>query len=126
MNLSGPNADDFAEFSPRNINWGASYVRARFNFKVNISSNKWVRRSRATASATVPAGSYTYREAQTRIDLSSEYRFTKTITVYASVRNLFASPLRGTIHNSDLPGYAWPNAYQFSPALFTLGVKGDF
>ncbi|MEY4688461.1 MAG: hypothetical protein RIR76_2484 [Verrucomicrobiota bacterium] len=124
--LSGPNADDFANFSPRDLSWGASYARARFIGKINVVQNKWVRGSPVAPSAVVPAGSYTYTAPQTRIDLSGEYRFAKGFAVYASIRNLTHSVKRTGTRGPGVPDYTQLDYFQYTGSLFTLGVKGDF
>jgi iron complex outermembrane receptor protein len=124
--LSGANAADFSEFSPRNLNWGITYARPRFLVKFNVAQTKWVRRSSVNASASVPADSYQYRAPQTRLGLSAEYRFTKSVTVYASVKNLRGTPVRNQIYSPGLVDYARPSNYQYVPAEYTIGVKGEF
>ncbi|WP_414663408.1 TonB-dependent receptor domain-containing protein [Horticoccus sp. 23ND18S-11] len=124
--LGGQNADDFANFSPRDISWGASYARPRFIGKINVIQSKWIRGSPVVASATVPAGSYTYTAPQTRIDLSAEYRFTKWFSVYGSSRNLTHSVKRTGTRGPGVPDYAQLDYFQYTGSLFTLGMKGDF
>jgi TonB-dependent receptor len=124
--LGGPNADDFANFSPRDLSWGASYARARFIGKINVVQSKWVRGSPVAPSAVVPAGSYTYTAPQTRIDLSSEYRFTRLFSIYGSIRNLTHSVKRTGTRGPGVPAYTQLDYFQYTGSLFTLGVKGDF
>jgi TonB-dependent receptor len=124
--LSGPNAGDFANFSPRDLSWGASYARSRFIGKINVVQSKWVRGSPVAPSAVVPAGSYTYTAPQTRIDLSAEYRFTRTFSIYCSIRNLTHSVKRSGTRGPGIPVYTQLDYFQYTGSLFTLGVKGDF
>ena len=124
--LGGANADDFANFSPRDISWGVSYARPRFIGKINVVQSKWLRGSPVATSATVPAGSYTYTAPQTRIDLSAEYRFTKSFSVYGSIRNLTHSVKRTGTRGPGVPAYAQLDYFQYTGSLFTLGVKGEF
>ena len=124
--LGGQNADDFANFSPRDISWGLSLARPRFIAKINVIQSKWIRGSPVAASATVPAGSYTYTAPQTRVDLSAEYRFTKWLSVYGSIRNLTHSVKRTGTRGPGVPAYAQLDYFQYTGSLFTLGVKGDY
>jgi iron complex outermembrane receptor protein len=126
LDLSGADADDFTEFSPRNLNWGVSYARPRFLAKFNVAQTKWVRRSSVNPGATVLPDSYQYRAPQTRLGVSAEYRFSKRVTVYASVKNLLGTPVRNQIYSPGLPGFARPSNYQYVPAEYTFGVKGEF
>jgi TonB-dependent receptor len=120
MALSGTNAADFPEFSPRNLNWGVSYARPRFLAKLNVAQTKWVRRSSSGTDT------YQYRAPQTRIGVSVEYRFSKQLSVYASVRNLTGAPVANQTYSPSTPFYARPSNYQYVPAEYTLGVKGEF
>jgi len=125
--LDGDNPEDFPEFSPRNFNAGIGYVNRRFSIKLNMHNNKWVRRSVAATSATNRAGSYNFRAPSTRWDFSTEYRFKKRLSVYYSVRNLTAEPVRLEIRSPDLPAeYLRPRNFQFVAANHTLGIKGSF
>src|SRR5690606_4182727 len=51
IELSGPNASDFTEFSPQDLNWGVTYGFKKFLIKVNTTNADAVRR-RVTAAAT--------------------------------------------------------------------------
>ncbi len=124
--LGGANANDFNGFSPRDISWGVSYARPRFIAKVNVVQSKWIRGSPVAASATVPAGSYTYTAPQTRVDLSAEYRFTKSFSIYCSIRNLTHSVKRTGTRGPGVPAYAQLDYFQYTGSLFTLGVKGEY
>ncbi len=126
LDLSGPNADSFTSFSPRNISWGVSYARPKFVGKVNVAQTKMIRVSPAAASALTPAGSYNVAGPQTRIDLSLEYRFAPRFAIYTSVRNLMAVPKRNGILAPGAAEYTTYQYYQYTGALFTFGVKGTF
>lgn len=127
LDLSGPNAADFTNFSPRNISWGVSFARPRFVAKINVAQTKWIRASPLAASATVPAGSYNTAGPQTRIDVSLDYRFSSRLSVYASVRNLMATPKRnGIVTPTEAPYFVTYPYVQYTGAIFTFGVKGSF
>ncbi len=126
VGLSGSDAEEFPEFSPRNLNWGLSYARPKFLAKLNVAQTKWVRRQQVLASATRLPGSYQYRAPQTRIGVSLEYRFRKWLSLYASAKNLMGEPVKNQIFAPGLPEYARASNYQYVPAEYTFGVKGEF
>ncbi|MES2697005.1 MAG: TonB-dependent receptor [Verrucomicrobiota bacterium] len=126
LSLDGDNPQDFMEFSPRNINAGLGYVHPRFAIKLNMHNNKWVRRSVLAAGGNNRPDSFTYRAPSTRLDFSAEYRITKWLSVYYSVRNLTAEPVRLEIRSPGQPEYMRPRNYQFVAANHTLGIKGSF
>jgi TonB-dependent receptor len=124
--LSGPNASDFTKFSPHEASGGVSYVHRKFIAKVNVQRSGWIRGAAAAASATVPSGAYNYVAPQTRVDVSAEYRLTKNVSVYTSVRNLYHTAKRQGIRGPAIPAYTELNYYQFTGTLLTVGLKGQF
>jgi iron complex outermembrane receptor protein len=124
--LDGDNPEDFAEFSPRNINGGLGYVHPKFSLKLNMHHNKWVRRSVAAAGGNNRVNSFNFRAPSTRWDFSAEYRINRWFSVYYSLRNLTAEPVRLEIRSPGLPAYMRPRNYQFVAANHTLGIKGTF
>ena len=128
-NLSGRNADDFAEYSHRNSNAGLSYVHGRLVAKINLTSNGWVRRgpTAATAAGGFPR-QYNLRGPVTKLDLSVEYRLFKQFAAYCSIRNLTAEPVWLSVgqYEPKVPSYTWPRNYQFVAANYTLGIKGSY
>lgn len=124
--LDGDNPEDFAEFSPRNINGGISYAYSKFVVKLGMHHNKWVRRSVAAQSANNLPNSYNFRAPSTRWDFSAEYRLNRRLSLFYSVRNLTAEPVRLEIRSPGQPAYQRPRNYQFVAANHTLGIKGTF
>ncbi len=124
--LDGDRPEDFAEFSPRNINAGLTYLHPRLTLKLNMHSNKWVRRSIAAAGGNNRPDGFTYRAPSVRLDFSAEYRLTKRLSLYYSVRNLTAEPTRLEFRSPGLPEYMRPRNLQFVAANHTLGIKGTF
>jgi len=126
IGIRGLNPQNFPEFSPRDINAGISFTRKNLVLKLNANYHKWVRRAAAGANANTPAGSFTYRAPATRLDLSGEYRFWKNLSVFGSVRNLTAQPVRLQVYASGTPDYTRPRNYQYVAAHASFGIKGKF
>jgi iron complex outermembrane receptor protein len=124
--LDGDNPEDFAEFSPRNINGGISYAHSKYVVKLGMHHNKWVRRSVAAQGANNLPNSYNFRAPSTRWDFSAEYRLNRRLSFFYSVRNLTAEPVRLEIRSPGQPAYQRPRNYQFVAANHTLGIKGSF
>ena len=53
-------------------------------------------------------------------------RVHRRISLYYSVRNLTAEPVRLEIRSAGLPEYLRPRSFQFVAANHTLGLKGSF
>lgn len=124
--IRGDGPENFPEFSPRDINAGISYTRKNLVLKLNSNYHKWVRRAAAGTNANTPAGSFTYRAPATRWDFSGEYRFWKGLSVFASVRNLTAQPVRLQVYAPGTPEYTRPRNYQYVAAHASFGIKGTF
>ncbi|MSU48552.1 MAG: TonB-dependent receptor [Opitutus sp.] len=126
MDLSGANADDLARFCPQIVNWGVSLARPKFSVRLAVMNKKWERTAPVAASATVRPSSYNYFAPLTKIDVSAEFRIARKLFLEASVRNLTGRGLvRGT-WSPDTPYHARIDQDQFTGALFTLGIKGEF
>ncbi|MBL9207288.1 MAG: TonB-dependent receptor [Opitutaceae bacterium] len=126
LSLSGPNAEDFTNFSPRNFNWGASYARKRLLLKVNVAESGRVKVSSVEPSATIPEGTYQYLAPQTIVDVSIEYRFFKYLSLFGNARNANQSTKYTQIYNAATPEFARIRIAQRTGALISLGVKGTF
>lgn len=126
ISLSGQNADDFTSFSPKNINWGVSYARAKFLAKVNVAQSGKVRNGVIAPSASIPVGAYRYIGSQTTIDLSAQYKLSKLITLYGSVRNAGQADKYTLDYAESTPEFARVRVVQRFGAMFTLGIKGEF
>lgn len=126
LDLSGPNADDFTSFSRKNITWGVSYVRAKFQAKVNVSMAKEVKLGRVAPSANVLEEMFRYVGPQTLVDVSLEYQFHKKISAFASVRNLLQDDKHTLLMGSFTPEFARNSVTQRAGSLITVGVKGVF
>ena len=126
MEVNGNNANDFTNFVPFTRNFGARYAGRRLQIDVSATQFSERRILRAAATATVGAGSYTYNPSQSKVDASIEYRLHRRLSVFASARNLNATPLRRGTWAPETPGNARIDQYQYTGAMFTLGMKGSY
>jgi len=58
LSIGGSGKDEFSGYSPRIINWGASFATAKFLLKYNVSQIGRQRASLDLVGATVPPGTY--------------------------------------------------------------------
>lgn len=126
LRLSGPNAADFTQFSPRNLNWGIGFVRPTFSAKVNVNDVGQVRTTRIASSASIPENTYFYIAPQKLVDVTLEFRIKKWLTIYSSVRNATNSVKYTRAIAPGTPDFAKTRVTQRFGALYTLGVKGQF
>ncbi len=126
LSIGGSGADEFSGYSPRIINWGASFATAKFLLKYNVSQIGRQRASLDLVGATVPPGTYQAQDTRMVQDGSVEYRFHRKFALYASIRNLANEPRPLITYSDNAPAYTRPRAYNFYGALWTLGIKGTF
>jgi len=126
LRIGGAGADEFSGYSPRIINWGASYAAAKFLVRYNVSRIARQRASLSAVSATTPAGTFSAQDTRMVQDANIEYRFHKRFSLYASVRNLANEPRPLIIYSPNAPAYTRPSGYTYYGALWTMGVKGTF
>ena len=126
LRVTGAGVDDFSGYSPRILNWGASYAGAKFLVRYNVSRIGRQRASLTNVSATVPAGTYDAQDTRMVQDANVEYRFHRRFSLYTSVRNLANEPRPLITFSPNAPAYTRPRTYTFYGALWTFGVKGTF
>ena len=126
LSVNGAGADEFSGYSPRILNWGASYASARFLLRYNVSRIGRQRAALSAGSATAPVGTYDAQDTRMVQDANAEYRFHRRLAVYASVRNLANEPRPLVTIAPNAPAYTRPRTYTYYGALWTLGFKGTF
>jgi hypothetical protein len=126
LTVEGTGQSNFSGYSPRILNWGASYASARFLLRYNVSRIGRQRAALTNVSATVPPGTYDAQDTRMVQDANVEYRFHRRFSLYASVRNLANEPRPLITYSPNAPAYTRPRTYTFYGALWTMGVKGTF
>ncbi|MBI5771717.1 MAG: TonB-dependent receptor [Verrucomicrobia bacterium] len=124
--VSGPNERDFTPFAHKNINWGASYTRRSFTFRWNVAYAYKVTGAAVAASATVPAGTFSYVAPQVTQDWSFDWRFAKRFTFYGGARNWNGANKRTERAGPGTPAWTRPQSYQNFGTLVTVGVRSEF
>ena len=125
MQLSGATTADFSGFTDRTINWGLSLDRPRFSTKLNWNYTG-PRRQNAVVGANVPAGTYTYLKSRLQIDVNVEWRLSRRLGVYATVRNLTNMSNVTEAYAPNTPVYARTRQIDLFGAAYTFGLKGTF
>ncbi len=124
--VTGENADDFTPFAHKNLNWGISYIRKALSVRFNVAYAYKVSGARNAASATIPAGTFSYVAPQITQDLSFEYRFMRRFSVYGSARNLGGGPKQTYRSGPNTPAYTRPQSIQNFGTMVTLGLRSMF
>jgi len=124
--VSGPNARDFTPFAHKNINWGMTYVRGAWSVRWNVAYAYKVTGAAGAASATIPAGTYSYVAPQITQDGSFDYRLTRRLTLYGSARNWNGANKRTERAGPGTPEWTRPQVFQNFGTLVTFGVRSEF
>ena len=125
MQLTGSTTADFSGFTDRTVNWGVSFDQPRFSTKLNWNYTG-CRRLTAVTGANVPAGTYQYLKSRRQIDVNVEFRLSRRIAAYATVRNLTNMSNVTENYAPGTPAYARTKQIDLFGAAYTLGVKGSF
>ena len=124
--ISGPNERDFTPFAHKNLNWGLSYVRRSFSFRWNVAYAYKVSGASVAASATVPAGTFSYVAPQITQDWSFDWRFSGRFTLYGGARNWNGANKRTERAGPGAPVWTRPQSYQNFGTLVTFGLRSQF
>lgn len=120
LRLGGPGVANFAGYSTRIINWGFSYTRSNFAFKLNATASNGPR------NASSADGTYTGLAPRTLLGGSVEYRLSKRITLHLSGQNLSYAYYRNMVYAPGRPAYVQPGTFRDLGTEYVFGVKGEF
>ncbi len=123
LNLAGSNAADFSRYSPRIYNWGISFARPKYSARVNWH-NRPGRMQEAPGND--PAVPRNWSSSRTVVSAEVEYRFTRRLSLYATVNNLTDTPEISYRFGSRTPDYARTTGLDVYGTDFTVGVRGTF
>ena len=101
-------------------------MRRAFSFRYNVAYAYKVTGAAVAASATVPAGTFSYVAPQMTHDWSFEYRFSRRFAVYGGARNFNGANKRTERAGPGTPVWTRPQSYQNFGTLVTLGIRSDF
>lgn len=126
QNASGSEVANFSGYIPRNINWGVSLTRPKYNVRVNWNHRGMNRGAVVTAARGVFDDTYNYNDARLYIDVTAEYFFHKKFGVFLNIRNVNEATQDVYIYNASTPDYARFRQSENYHALWTIGIKGSF
>jgi outer membrane receptor protein involved in Fe transport len=127
LSLDGPNATDFRGFIPDSCNFNIGFNKKPFS--ANITWNYRGRQKNAPQTGAqygTTTGYYEYYAPRTFVDVSGEYKFSKNMSVFAGVRNLFNKQQVLQRYNDSTPDYARNFRFEEFGVSLSLGIKGTF
>lgn len=126
QNASGAEADHFAGYVPRSINWGASYTREKYNLRVNVNYRGRQRRGAVAEGVGIEPGTYNWGTARRYVDVLGEYNLRRNLAVFFNLRNVFNATEDYEIYGPSTPESArFAQRTDYRP-LWTFGIKGTF
>jgi TonB-dependent receptor len=122
----GDESANFAGFTPRAFNWGASLTRERYNLRAKWNHRSRRRNSPVAAGASIEPGTYNWTPSWHSLDVSAEYSFLKRFAVFANLTNV-----NNATPDVEISGPSTPLPARFRQrldfaSLWTLGVKATF
>jgi iron complex outermembrane recepter protein len=118
--VTGPNARDFQQFAEKMASGGISYIHPKYQVKLNFNYQDWLKLSQTAG------GQFTMLAPSMRWDFSAQYRFSRRLSVYCSIRNLTFEPQKRSVVDSSLPSYTYPRDWRWLAAAYSVGIKGTF
>ncbi|MBI5769899.1 MAG: TonB-dependent receptor [Verrucomicrobia bacterium] len=121
--------DDLQDMNPFTINWGFSLSRPKWNIRLNENYRGIQRRGliASTATNSIEPGTYNYRPKRLYVDLTGEYNFRRSLSVFFAFRNIFGATEDQKTYGPNTPKYArFRTRDDYGGSLWTAGLKGSF
>ncbi len=123
--MVGVASGNFTGYYPKSGNWGVSVSRETWNARLNWNYLGRQRRGAVTGRS-IEAGTFTWGQKRSYIDLTGEYSFRRNFSVFANLRNV-----NDPTDDVEIAGPSTPAVAQFRQraefgSLWTFGIKGTF
>ncbi len=126
LRAAGEGSDNFAGFTPRTFNWGASLNRSKYILRANWNYRGRQRRGLVATGRGIEPGTYNWGSKRMQVDFSAEYKLTRRFSLFANVRNALDETSDFEISGPNTPEYAQFRSREENGALWTIGIKGGF
>lgn len=120
IDTGGEQANTIIGYSRQTLNLGLNFVRGKFVFKVNGAFRDWRRLSLSASGIPTMVGPLS------RIDLSTQYSFSKRFALFCSIRNVGNEPERRYVLDATKPEHTWPREFRYIGVGYRIGIKGSF
>ncbi|MBI5767020.1 MAG: TonB-dependent receptor [Verrucomicrobia bacterium] len=127
LRATGDATASFTNVQPRVYNWGVSLTRPNYNVRMNWNY-RGVRRGALIAASprSIEPNTFTYASKRLYIDLSGEYKLTRTLWLFGSMRNLNDATEDTKRYGPSTPAHARFLSREDFGSLWTVGLKGTF
>jgi len=122
----GDASANFAGYIPRKASFGFSFVRERYNFRMNWSYQSKNRLGVVAAGSSIDPGTYNWQSKRLFLDILGEYYFTERFGAYFTLRNVGDTPDQREVEGPNTPSHAQFRSRELAGSLWTFGLKGTF
>jgi len=122
----GEASANFAGYIPRKASFGFSFVRERYNFRMNWSYQSKNRLGAVAAGNSIDPGTFNWQSKRVFLDILGEYYFTKRFGAYFTLRNVGDTPDQREVEGPKTPSHAQFRSREHAGSLWTFGLKGTF
>ena len=122
---TGAGADNFTGFVPRSGSWGVSLTRQKFTLKSNWNY-RGRQRQGALSGRGIEAGSYEWGSKRMGLDVYGEYRLTRGVSAFASLKNVTGQDLDFKRFGPSTPKIAQFRQRQDYSSAWVFGLRGSF
>ncbi len=122
----GDASANFNGYIPRKASFGFSFIRERYNFRMNWSYQGKNRLGNVSSGNSIDPGTYNWASKRLFLDLVGEYYFTKRFGAYFTLRNVGDTPDQREVEGPNTPLHAQFRSREHAGSLWTFGVKGTF
>jgi iron complex outermembrane recepter protein len=128
LSLSGGEEADFSEFNPEKYSGGLNFIRDRYAIKLTYSYQDETQRGLVAPSVAngIPANTYNYRKAYTRLSAYAQYSFSRRYSLYATIKDIGGLTIHELRYAPDTPDFARGARLQKLGYILTVGMKGTF
>ena len=126
LRVTGEAASNFNGFVPRTYNWGVSLSRERFNVRANWNLQGRRRLGEVAVARSIEAGTFNWRSRRLNLDVQGEYRLTRSLALFANLRNVGDATEDFEIAGPNTPEHAQFRSREDYGASWTFGIKGSF
>ena len=122
---TGAATNNFQGYVPRSGSWGVSLSRPKFNVKLNWNYRSAARLGAVTGRGIEP-GTYEWRSKKLLHDIYGDYRLTRHLSAFMSLRNVGSTPEDVKRYGPSTPSIARFRQRQDYGSAWIFGVRGTF
>ncbi len=122
----GDGSANFAGFSPKTVNWGASLTRPKYALRLNWNYRSPQRRGLIAANAnSIEPSTYNWGSKRLYTDVNADIHFRKNLTFFINMRNVANQTEDSKIYGPNTPDYAKFRQRVDYGSAWSIGLRGQ-